>query len=170
MIEILLIIEKVSYFTLFALVIFYALSTKRRFSLLITLTTVLLSEVLLKDLVEQFLPFIQPLLNPVLYKTAVYSLYTSTDLLAAFGILQLHKIYHESLGFGARQASLGLLCLALLQVAFFALSFFVERSVFVIMYLTTNASMGISITAMLFVCAIKDIIPFEISITREQKS
>lgn len=170
MIEILLNIEKVTYFTLFALILFYSLSTKRSLSLLITLVAVFLSEILLKDFVEQVLPLIQPLLTPVLFKTAVYSLYTTTDLLAAFGILQLHKIYHESLSFGARQVSLGLICLACLQVLFFVISFFIERSIFVSLYLTVNASVGISLTVMLFICVAKDMFPFEVSIKREQKS
>jgi hypothetical protein len=170
MIEILLSIEQIVYFTLFALIIFYSLSDKRNISLLITLVTVFLSEILLKDSIEKLFPVFQSALSPVLYKVAVYSCFTASDLLASFGILKLHKIYHESLCFGAKQASLGLTGLAFLQIILFCLSFFVEREWFLTIYFISNASLGITILLMLIVCVAKDIVPFQISIKREKES
>lgn len=170
MIEILQMIERVLFYMLLALVVLYALSGKRNVSLLITVVVVFLSELIIDYPTEAIFPFVQPLLTPVLYKTFVYSVFTAADLLAVFGILQLHKLYHESLGLAARQASLSLLILGFIQIVFFVISFFIDRSLFVELYLTSNSSLSITISIMLLGCIARDLFPFEVSIKREQKS
>lgn len=170
MIEVLLTMERFVFYALLATVVYYALSSKRNTSLLVTVLAVFLAELILREPIELTFPYVQRYLSPVMYKTYVYFFFTLSDLLAAFSILQLHKIYHQTLSLGARQASLGLLCLGFLQIVFFVLSFYLERSFFVDVYLISNSSLGIAISIMLFTCVAKDIVPFQISIKREKES
>lgn len=153
-----------------AMLALYALSSKRDFSLLVTIITVLICDLLLDKPISIFLSQFQTSLSPVLYKTAVYFGYTLSDLIAVFGILQLHKLYHEPFGTPAKLAVYGLMLLGLLQMTAFVFSFFIPRQTFLDIYVMSNSTLYLSIQFMLVAFVVKDVLPGKFSIKWEKES
>lgn len=155
--EILIMIEKGVFYLLLSTLILYALSNKRNISLLVTLIVVFLSEFFLL-LFESILNAQKTWIEPQLYKIAMYALFSSIELLAAFGLIQLHKIYNEALSSAAMFSIYGYLTLGSLQIVFCLLSFIVSGELITDIRQIIVALLFSTMLTGLFVSVIKDVL------------
>lgn len=154
--ELLIYLEKATFNILFFVTVVYVLSRPRNISVLITIITVFLTEL--------FLIQLEPLLfddvqwsDPIIHRVAWFSLFSGMEALAAFGIVQLHKIYDERFSVVARKTINIYLLLSMANVAFFCISFFITQKNLHWCYALVTGSLFFTMLFILFYHVVKNL-------------
>lgn len=165
--DLLFILEKSAFYLLLVSMFAYAISNKRDLSILSSLVVVFLGEYFL-DLMGPILSLWQDEMNTDMFRVVWYGLFTLTEIMVIHAILQIHKLYHLELSFGAKQTVHGYFGLAAIQISLCILSFFFPHHVIVNIHAVAVSSLFFLILATLFSCVVRDFLPWSFSLKLEK--
>lgn len=165
--ETLLILERCTFYFLLISMFAYAVSNKRDISILLTLVAVFLGEYCL-DLALPLLANIEADIDSKVYRVLWYTLFTLVEVAVITTILQLHKLYHLELVFGARQTIHGYFGLTAIQISLCILSFFLPHHIIVNIHEVAVSSLFLLILGVLLFSVMRDFLPWNISIKLEK--